>query len=125
MASVSNNKQYSSDEEFDDYEDYDAHLGKCRKHINNVAVAKGTTKTQPSKNKIIPLPKKPKANIHSKDGKHVEAKHVEAKHVEAKPVEAKHVDAKHVEAKHVEAKHVEAKPDKFERRVVDDWEDLL
>ena len=107
MTSVSNNKQYSSDEEFDDYEDYDAHLGKCRKHINNVAVAKGTTKTQPSKNKIIPLPKK---NIQSKDGKHVEAKPVEAKPVEAKPVEAK---------------PVEAKPDKFERRVVDDWEDLL
>ena len=115
MASVSNNKQYSSDEEFDDYEDYDAHLGKCRKHINNVAVAKGPIKTQPPKNKIIPLPKKTKANIQSKDGKQVEAKPVEAKHVEAKPVEAKHVEAKHVEAKH----------DKFERRVVDDWEDLL
>ena len=55
---MATNKPYSSDEEFDDFDDYEEHLGKCKKHINNVAVA-NKVKTQAAAKKVnIPKEKK-------------------------------------------------------------------
>ena len=48
---MATNKPYSSDEEFDDFDDYEEHLGKCKKHINNVAVT-NKVKTQAAAKKI-------------------------------------------------------------------------
>ena len=50
-----------SDEEFDELEEYDAHLGKCKKHINNVAVANKAK--APIKAKVIQLPKEKKKHV--------------------------------------------------------------
>ena len=53
------NKPYSSDEEFDDFDDYEEHLGKCKKHINNVAVA-NKVKMQREAKKVSNIPKEKK-----------------------------------------------------------------
>ena len=59
---MATNQLYSSDEEFDDgYTDYDAHLGKCKKHINNVAVANKVKAPVPVK--INQLPKEKKQQV--------------------------------------------------------------
>lgn len=52
------NKPYSSDEEFDDFDDYEEHLGKCKKHINNVAVANKVKMQREAKKVNIPKEKK-------------------------------------------------------------------
>ena len=107
MANLSSNKQYSSDEEFDDYEDYDAHLGKCRKHINNVAVAKGATKPTPTKNKINQLPKKKKET-------NTERNYTERNNKERNVTERKTLTPPPPQ-----------RPVTAAREVVDDWEDLM
>jgi hypothetical protein len=53
---MATNKPYSSDEEFDDFDDYEEHLGKCKKHINNVAVA-NKVRTQAAAKKVNNIPK--------------------------------------------------------------------
>ena len=59
---MATNKPYSSDDEFDDnFEDYDAHLGKCKKHISNVAVASKAKAAV--KAKVIQLPKEKKQKV--------------------------------------------------------------
>ena len=56
---MATNKPYSSDEEFDDFDDYEEHLGKCKKHINNVAVT-NNVKMQTAEKKVNNIPKKMK-----------------------------------------------------------------
>jgi hypothetical protein len=97
-------KPYSSDEEFDDYEDYDAHLGKCKKHINNVAVA-SKAKT-PAKAKVIQLPKVKQLPKEKKQ------EVVANKQININPTT------------HFKPINDET-PLKVEREVVDDWEDLM
>ena len=53
---MATNKPYSSDEEFDDFDDYEQHLGKCKKHINNVSVT-NKVKTQAAAKKVNNIPK--------------------------------------------------------------------
>jgi hypothetical protein len=66
---MASNKPYLSDEEFDDIEDYDQYLGKCKQHINNVAVAKKPTTTAVAK--VIQMPKiaKKKQLVRAPSGK--------------------------------------------------------
>ena len=102
-------KPYSSDEEFDDYEDYDEHLGKCKKHINNVAVA--SKAKAPAKAKVIQLPKVvqlPKAIQLPKE-----------KNKEVTKVQIQQKETTHFKPINDET------PLKVEREVVDDWEDLM
>lgn len=56
---MATNKPYSSDEEFDDFDGYEEHLGKCKKHINNVAVT-NKIKTQSAAKKVNNIPKEKK-----------------------------------------------------------------
>ena len=91
------NKPYlSDDEEFDDFEDYDEHLGKCKQHINNVAVAK---KTMTIPTKVIQIPKIAKK-----------------KQPAAKPQANLNNDINSITVE---------EPVKVERELVDDWEDLM
>lgn len=52
---IESDELYSSD---DDFEDYDAYLGKCKKHINNVAVV--NKRKIPLQAKVTILPKEKK-----------------------------------------------------------------
>jgi Tfp pilus assembly protein PilP len=102
-------KQYSSEEEFDDgFEDYDAHLGKCKKHINNVAVA--SKAKAPAKAKVIQLPKIKQLTKEKKQ--------------EVTKVEP---NVKNQEVTNIETKpNTHFKPiQESAREVVDDWEDLM
>lgn len=91
------NEMNSSDGD-DYYEDYEGHLGKCKKFINNVAVAKST--------KILKAPNKVNSAVKQKTQVTPKINMEPNKHF--KPI-----------------KNEEPKlPGKIEQ-VVDDWEDLM
>ena len=101
-------KPYSSDEEFDDYEDYDAHLGKCKKHINNVAVA--SKAKAPAKAKVIQLPKVKQLPKEKKQ---------EVTKVQLNVKSQENANTQPNPNTHFKPIEVQA------REVVDDWEDLM
>ena len=101
---MATNQLYSSDEEFDDgYTAYDAHLGKCKKHINNVAVANKVKAPVPIKVNQLPKEKK--------------------QQVTTPPTNAKLPTKTQTIANTPINTHTQFKP--INKVEVDDWEDLM